>query len=201
MVLQSVAGVRVVGEATNGQEAVEMTVRLSPAVALLDVRMPGVDGVQAAKMIKQRAPRVAILMLTAIIPSVTALTMFHGAADGYILKSATPSELVDAVRCVAAGRPYLQGELIRQITGAIELEDTDPAHFASARPLTAREIDVVRMMASHRTNREIAESLLVGEETVRTHVRHVLQKLAQPDRSAAVLAAIRSGLLDTEGWR
>jgi DNA-binding NarL/FixJ family response regulator len=145
MVLQTDADFSVVGEAGDGQEAVEMALRIRPDLVLLDVRMPCLDGVRAAQIIKQQAPAVRILMLTGITPSPATLTMFHGAADGYILKDASPVELLEAM--------------------------------------------------SH-TNREIASSLSVNEETVRTHVKHILQKLAQPDRTNAVVAAVRAGLLD-----
>jgi DNA-binding NarL/FixJ family response regulator len=197
MVLQSEPDIAIVGEAVDGRQAVEMAVRIRPDLVLLDVRMPGLDGVQAAQMIKQKAPLVRILMLTGIPPSPATLTMFHGAADGYILKDASPTELLEATRCVAAGRPYLQASLIRQLLGAVVLgaEAEEPPVTS---PLTAREIDVLRLMARSHTNREIASSLYVSEETVRTHVKHVLQKLAQPDRTKAVLAAIRAGLLDCD---
>ena len=197
MLLQAEPDVLVVGEAVNGQQAVEMAVRIRPNLVLLDVRMPGLDGVQAAQIIKQNAPAVRILMLTGITPSSATLTMFHGAADGYILKDASPEELLEAMRCVAAGRPYLQGSLIRRLFGAVEVgaEREEPPITS---PLTAREVDVLRLMATSHTNREIAGSLHVSEETVRTHVKHILQKLAQPDRSNAVIAALRAGLLDPE---
>jgi DNA-binding NarL/FixJ family response regulator len=197
MLLQAEPDVCIVGEAVNGQQAVEMAVRIRPNLVLLDVRMPGLDGVQAAQIIKQHAPAVRILMLTGITPSSTTLTMFHGAADGYILKDASPVELLEAMRCVAAGRPYLQGSLIRQLFGAVVLgaEHEEPPITS---PLTAREIDVLRLMATSHTNREIAGSLHVSEETVRTHVKHILQKLAQPDRTNAVIAALRAGLLELD---
>lgn len=195
MLLQAEPDVCIVGEAVNGQQAVEMAVRIRPNLVLLDVRMPGLDGVQAAQIIKQHAPAVRILMLTGATPSSSTLTMLHGAADGYVLKDASPVELIEAMRCVAAGRPYLQGSLIRQLFGAVVLgaEREDPPITS---PLTAREIDVLRLMATSRTNREIAAGLHISEETVRTHVKHILHKLAQTDRNNAVIAALRAGLLN-----
>jgi DNA-binding NarL/FixJ family response regulator len=198
MVLQTEPDVTVVGEAVNGQQAVEMAVRIRPDLVLLDVRMPGLDGVQAAQIIKQHAPDVRILMLTGITPSPATLTMFHGAADGYILKDASPVELLEAMRCVGAGRPYLHGSIIRHLFGTVELEAGDDEDALVIPPLTTREIDVMRLMAMSHTNREIAGSLSVSEETVRTHVKHILQKLAKPDRTNAVIAAIRAGLLDLD---
>lgn len=195
MVLQAEPDVTVVGEASNGQEAVEMALRLLPDVVLLDVRMPGRDGVQAAQIIKQQAPSVRILMLTGIIPSQATMTIFQGAADGYILKDASPPELLDALRCVAAGTPYLQPSIIRQFFGGVTPE-VEQAETLLGPPLTAREIDILRLMAAGHTNREIASRLSVGEETVRTHVKHILHKLDASSRTHAVNTAIRAGLLD-----
>ena len=182
MLLDAEPDVAVVGEAVNGRQAVKMALRIRPHLVLLDVRMPGLDGIQAAQIIKQQAPAVRILMLTGITPSQGTLTMFHGAADGYILKDASPIELLEAMRCVGAGKPYLHVSIIRSLFGAVELQ-TDLEDGHALPPLTAREI---------------AGSLWVSEETVRSHVKHILQKLAQPDRTNAVIAAIRAGLLDLE---
>jgi DNA-binding NarL/FixJ family response regulator len=197
MMLQVEPGFLVVGEASNGHEVIEMAVRLRPDLVLLDLRMPGPDGVQAARIIKQQAPEVRILILTGTIATPAALTMFHGAADGYILKEASPEELLDAIRSVGAGKPHLQGSIIRQLFGAVPLK-AEPEEALILSPLTPREIDVLRLMATSHTNSEIATSLSVSEETVRTHVKHILQKLAQPDRTNAVIAAHRAGLLDLD---
>jgi len=196
MVLEAEAEFQVIGEARNGQEAIEAAVRLRPDLILLDLKMPVLDGVQAARLIKQEAPAVRILMLTGITASPATLAMFQGAADGYILKDATPAELLDAVRTVAAGKPYLQGSIIRRLFGAVPLEAEHSDETIIATPLTPREVDILRLMATSHTNREIATQLFVSEETVRTHVKHILRKLAQPDRTQAVIAAVRAGLLD-----
>jgi DNA-binding NarL/FixJ family response regulator len=196
MVLESEPDFQVVGEVRNGQEAIDAAVRLRPDLVLLDVKMPVLDGVQAAKLIKHEAPEVRILMLTGITASPATLAMFQGAADGYILKDASPAELLDAVRTVAAGKPYLQGSIIRRLFGAVPLETEQSDEPIIATPLTPREIDILRLMATSHTNREIATQLFVSEETVRTHVKHILRKLAQPDRTQAVIAAVRAGLLD-----
>lgn len=196
MVLEAEGEFKVIAEVRNGQEAIEAAVRLRPDLVLLDVKMPVLDGVQAARLIKQEAPAVRILMLTGITASPATLAMFQGAADGYILKDATPAELLDAVRTVAAGKPYLQGSIIRRLFGAVPLEAEQSEETIIATPLTPREVDILRLMATSHTNREIATQLFVSEETVRTHVKHILRKLAQPDRTQAVIAAVRAGLLD-----
>ncbi len=195
MVLRTEADISVVGEAGNGHEAVEMAVRLRPDLALLDVRMPGIDGVRAAQIIKQQAPSVRILMLTGIAPSQATMTAFQGAADGYILKDANPAELLEAMRCVAAGRPYLQPTVIRLLFDGGKPEG-DQGEALIVTPLTAREIGILRLMAAGHTNREIAIRISIGEETVRTHVKHILRKLDASSRTHAVNTAIRAGLLD-----
>lgn len=196
MVLEAEGEFSVVGEARNGQEAIDVAVRLRPDLVLLDVKMPGVDGIQAARCIKQEVPGVRVLMLTGITASPATLSMFQGAADGYILKDATPEELLDAARTTAAGKPYLQGSIIRRLLGAAPVEPAEDEEATITSPLTPREIEILRLMATSHTNREIAAQLFVGEETVRTHVKHILRKLSQPDRTQAVIAAVRAGLLD-----
>jgi DNA-binding NarL/FixJ family response regulator len=196
MVLEASGKFTVVGEARTGYEAVECAGRLRPDLLLLDVRMPGIDGIQAARLVKQEAPDVRILILTGITASPMMLTLFKGAADGYVLKDATPNELLDAAERVARGVPYLQASLIRRLLGVLPVETVSQQAAALTSPLTPRELDVLRLMATSHTNREIASQLHVGEETVRSHVKHILGKLCQPDRTQAVIAAVRAGLLD-----
>lgn len=196
MVLEADGEFVVIAEARNGQEAIDRAIHLRPDLVLLDIKMPIVDGVQAAQCIKQEAPEVRILMLTGITAAPATLSAFRGAADGYILKDATPAELVDAARRVAEGKPYLQGSIIRRLLGAHFVEPSPDDEPIITTPLTPREIDILRLMATSHTNREIAGQLTVSEETVRTHVKHILRKLSQPDRTQAVIAAIRAGLLE-----
>lgn len=196
MVLEASGDFTVVGEARNGHEAVDRAARIRPDLVLLDVRMPGIDGVQAAQLIKQETPAVRILMLTGITASPASLALFRGAADGYILKDCTPGELLEAARQVASGHPFLHASIIRRLLGAVPVAPEDEQDAVITSPLTRRELDILRLMATSHTNREIASQLNIGEETVRTHVKHILGKLAQPDRTQAVIAAVRAGLLD-----
>ena len=196
MVFEADGGFSVVGEARNGREAIEAVVRLRPDLVLLDIKMPDIDGVEAAKTIKQEVPGTHILMLTGINPSPATLLMFQGAADGYILKDATPEELLAAARTVGCGDPYLNATILRQLLGGAASEPEEEEDRNLVGTLTPREIDILRLMATSRTNKEIARQLLVSEETVRTHVKHILRKVAQPDRTRAVLTALRAGLLD-----
>lgn len=198
MVLDADGGFRVVGEACTGREAIDAAVRLTPDLVLLDIKMPGIDGVQAAKTIKQEVPATRILMLTGISASPATLSMFQGAADGYILKDATPEELLEAARTVGLGKPYLNATIIRRLFGAAANAPDDDDEINVAGTLTPREIDILRLLATSRTNNEIARQLMVSEETVRTHVKHILRKMSQPDRTRAVLAALCAGILDTD---
>lgn len=196
MVLEADGGFHVVGEARNGREAIDVAVRLMPDLVLLDIKMPGVDGVQAAKVIKEQVPATHILMLTGINPSPSTLLMFQGAADGCILKDATPEELIEAARTVGSGGTYVNAAILRRLLGGAASEPEEDDDRAITGTLTPREIDILRLMATSRTNKEIARQLVVSEETVRTHVKHILRKVAQPDRTRAVLTALRAGLLD-----
>lgn len=196
MVLEADGGFHVVGEARNGREAIEAAVRLRPDLILLDIKMPGIDGVEAAKTIKEEVPGAHILMLTGINPSPSTLLMFQGAADGCVLKDATPEELIEAARTVGAGGTYLNAAILRRLLGGVSTEPEDDDDRIAAGTLTPREIEILRLMATSRTNKEIARQLMVSEETVRTHVKHILRKVAQPDRTRAVLTALRAGLLD-----
>src|SRR5487761_1876551 len=117
MVFEADGGFEGVGEARNGREAIDATGRLTPDRVLLDSKMPGVDGVEAARAIKQRVPGTHILMLTGINPSPATLLMFQGAADGYMLKDASPEELLEAARTVGSGAPYLNAAILRRLLG------------------------------------------------------------------------------------
>lgn len=196
MVLEASGEFTIVGEACDGREAVDKAVRHHPDLVLMDLRMPGIDGIQAAQTIKQQAPAIRILMLTGISASPASLSLFRGAADGYILKEASPDELLEASRQVARGAPFLQASIIRRLLGAMPVATGDSGDAEPVSPLTRRELDILRLMATSHTNREIAHRLDISEETVRSHVKHILSKLSQPDRTQAVLAAVRAGLLD-----
>lgn len=192
-VLGGEPGLEVAGEAGDGAEAVAQARALHPDVVLMDVRMPGVDGIRATELIVRSLPEVRVLVVTTFENDGYVYDALRAGASGFLLKRARPAELIRAVRTVADGEMLLFPASVRDLA----------AHWGGrARPdertarLTAREADVLRQMAAGRSNAEIAESLVVGVQTVKTHVGSVLAKLGARDRTQAVIIAFESGFVD-----
>jgi DNA-binding NarL/FixJ family response regulator len=184
--------VKVVGEAANGDEAIRVTKKTKPDVVLLDVRMPGKDGLTALAKIRSDMPNVRCVMYSAYDnPTYVARAVAAGAHD-YILKSSSRSELLSAITGAAAGQaPVRAGELHRVATTmANRLSTPDPDI-----PLTQRETQVLRHMALGLSNKEIAASLTISVETVKEHVQNILRKIAVGDRTQAAVWAVRRGLV------
>ena len=190
--LAGASGIEVVGEAGGGAEAVEQAESLAPDVVLMDLRMPGVDGVAAIREIVGRGSRSRVLVLTTYDTDREVLSAIEAGATGYLLKDAPRDELVRAVEATARGQAFLSASV-----GALLME-----RVRSPEPeaLTERELEVLRLVASGATNRDIAERMFVSEATVKTHLLHVYAKLGVNDRAAAVAAAYDRGLL-TPGER
>ncbi|HVB14777.1 MAG TPA: response regulator transcription factor [Candidatus Dormibacteraeota bacterium] len=172
----------VVGDVGDGGEAVARTLATRPDVVLMDVQMPVLDGIEALKEIMRLSPATKVVMLTTFGHENYVVPSFKAGAAGYLLKDVDRSELTDAIRRVAEGESLL------------ELPD-DEATAAAA--ISRRELEVLACMAGEMTNREIAASLFLSEQTVKTHVSHILAKLGASDRSGAVLRAWKRGLLPT----
>ena len=174
--------IEVVGRASDGAEAVAQAHEQHPDVILMDVQMPNLDGIEALRQIRQSEPDAHVIVLTTYRNEDYVFPSLQAGASGYLLKDTTREELAGAIRTVAAGESLLDPEWVS--TKASEL----PA-------LTARERDVMRLMADGRNNAEIAQTLFVSENTVKTHVSNILVKLGCRDRAAAVLTAWRRHLL------
>lgn len=182
----------VVGEATTGEQAVAMAVELNPDVVLLDIRMPGNDGLNALGRIKLDRPQMPIVVLSTYDnPTYVARAVALG-ANGYLMKTATQTEVVDAVKRVSSGENIWTREELRRVTGALatpRLSDDIEV------PLTKRESDVLRQLAHGLTNKEIAQALGISYETVKEHVQHILRKVGVADRTQAAVWAVRKGLV------
>ena len=191
--LLEAADLTVVGEAANGQEAVAAARALAPDVVLMDIRMPGMDGVEATGLIAAapRAPRV--LVLTTFDLDEYVYRALAAGASGFLLKDAPPERLVDAVRQVASGEALLAPELTRRL---IERYLQAPPLVAETHPeLTPREREIWTLIARGRSNLEIAQELYLSEATVKAHVTRLLAKLGLRDRVQAVVAAYETGLV------
>ena len=177
----------VVGEAGNGDEAVATVARLEPDVVLMDLRMPGSDGVDATKRITTAHPGVRVLVLTTYDSEADVLRAVEAGASGYLLKDAPAPELRRAVRSTAAGEtvlaPAVAAHLVRQ------------SRAPTVEALTARELEVLQLVARGATNRDVGRALHVSEATVKSHLLHAFTKLGVNDRTAAVTTALERGLI------
>ncbi len=197
MILDAESDIEVVGEAADGEEAIAVVRRLRPDVVLMDVRMPLLDGIQATRLLCERlAQPPRVLVLTTFENDDFVYEALRAGASGFVLKRARPAEITDAVRLVAHGESLLFPAAIRRLAAG---RGGDPVRRLPGVPLTARELEVLRLVAAGRTNAEIAAELTVGLETVKTHVGNVLTKLGCRDRTQAVIAAYESGFVTPTG--
>jgi DNA-binding NarL/FixJ family response regulator len=189
-------GIEVVGVAADGEQAVAAVLAHAPDVALLDLRMPRVDGVEATRRITEQAPDVQIVVLTTYADDSSVMSALRAGARGYLTKDASSEEIQGTIRDAACGRtrldPAVQQRLVELVTGGSATQ-TGPAAPVGA-PLTERETEVLRLMADSLPNRAIARRLFVTEATVKTHVNNIFGKLGVGDRAAAVAWAFRSGI-------
>ncbi|MFE4255858.1 response regulator [Streptomyces sp. NPDC056910] len=181
---ESAGDFTVLGEASNGVEAVELTARLDPDVVLMDLRMPGGNGVDAIKELTRRGARSRVLVLTTYDTDSDTLPAIEAGATGYLLKDAPREELFTAVRAAADGRTVLSPAVASRLVTAVRT----PA-VPAGEPLSAREREVLALVAKGTSNKEIARVLFISEATVKTHLTHVYGKLGVKDRAAAVAVA------------
>lgn len=189
--------VAVVGHATDGDEALAVVARERPDVLLLDLRMPGRDGIATLEALRSTRSAVPVLVLTTFDDDELVLRALRAGAKGYLLKDVTLAELVDAIRVLAGGgtlvRPALTERLLRTI--GTRPEPDEFVHLPTPPPLTPRETEILRLLASGFTNRQIADALFLAEGTVKNHISTVLAKLGVRDRTRAVLRALHLGML------
>jgi DNA-binding NarL/FixJ family response regulator len=194
--------IEVVGEATNGREALLLCSRLRPDLVFMDVRMPEMDGLAATREIKHRYPGISVLIMTMHENPDYLLEALKAGAAGYVLKDALPEEIVEAVRQVRDGdsplAPTLAARLLRRL--ATEGEGWRGARTSRRDPyvesLTPRELEVLGLMKLGRTNRQISEDLVISLGTAKNHVEHIIGKLGVSDRTQAVVRALELGLLE-----
>ncbi|GEL47639.1 DNA-binding response regulator [Cellulomonas hominis] len=205
LMVESAGDLEVVGEAGDGRTAVQQTAALRPQVVLMDVRMPGTDGIEATREIVTADPHVRVLVLTTFDLDEYAFAALRAGASGFLVKDAAPTELVAAVRTVAAGdavvSPRITRRMLEMFARALPAHDdrSDDGTDPRLAVLTPRELEVLRCVGEGRSNREIAEQLYVSEATVKTHLARILPKLGARDRVQAVVLAYETGLVRVGG--
>lgn len=199
VVLQA-AGIDVVGEASDGIQAVGLSSALTPDVVLMDVRMPGIDGIEATRRVVAAGLVTKVLVLTTFRHDEYVWGALRAGASGFLLKRASPERLVDAVHTVAAGDTLLDPAVTRDLVehfvlraGAADTVAAEDERRVAA--LTQREVQVLRLIAQGLSNEEIAGLLFIAESTAKTHVKRILAKIGARDRAQAVVLAYRSGLM------
>jgi DNA-binding NarL/FixJ family response regulator len=192
--LEGDRGLTLVGEASNGREAVALCRDLQPDLALLDVRMPEMDGLAAARAIRQACPQTRVLIVTTHENSDYLLAALKAGAVGYVLKDVTRQDLLSTIRRVLRGESVLSGEIASRALRRMADKPERPA-IAPPERLTPRERDVLEQVVEGHTNREIAQKLTLSVGTVKIHVEHIIAKLGVADRTQAAVRAIESGLL------
>lgn len=192
--LNAQTDIDVVGQAADGREAIELATQLLPDVVLMDVRMPRLDGIAATEKILQALPDAKVLVLTTFDLDDYVLAALRAGASGFLLKDATAQELTHAVRVVARGDGLLDPQVTKRIIGQLALRPPTMVDEAALSQLTARERETLQLVAQGKSNAEIAAELFITEQTVKTHVSHMLAKLGLRDRAQAVMVAYETGL-------
>jgi DNA-binding NarL/FixJ family response regulator len=187
--------IEVVGRASTGPEAVDRARRLNPDIVLMDVRMPDMDGIEATRRLMRAAPRTRVVILTTFEQDDYIFGALRAGASGFLLKRTRPEELIDAVHTVAAGDSLLSPSVTRRVVERMAQQPTpDLSNQAKLDELTAREREVLKLVAGGLSNREIGDSLVVEEATVRSHIRRILMKLGLRDRVQIVIFAYETGV-------
>ncbi len=199
LVLECESDVQVVGEAGDGEAAVRLTRELMPDVVLMDVRMPRMDGIEAARLIGQCAPTARVLMLTVSDEEDDLFCAIKAGAHGYLLKEISIGEVGEAVRALMDGQTLITPSMASKLIVEFANLSRDADDLLPDRPrLTERELDVLKLVSRGCTNREIGENLGITQNTAKNHVRNILEKLHLHSRTEAVMFALREKLLDVE---
>lgn len=189
----------VVGEAANGQEAIEAAVRLRPDVVLMDLQMPALDGAAAIRRLKEQGHPARVIVLTTFDDDDRVFDGLRAGAVGYLLKDVSSDKLVEAIRAAAQGQSFLEpsvaAKVLAEFSRLEKLAGGPPPHPDLVEPLSERELEIVRLVAEGESNREIAARLFITEGTVKNHVTNILGKLGARDRTQAAIRARELGLL------
>lgn len=193
LVLRQEPDFEIIGETRTGSETVTKVLDLRPDLVLLDWKLPEMDGVSVARAIRRQAPEVRILVLSGAPVEDSVLDSLDAGVDGFAHKAISPADLTLAIRVVAGGQPYLDQEVTLALLERAHLGDQQRRVS-----LTSREMDVLRLMATPVTYREMGEQLSISEETVRSHAKSIFAKLKQPNRTQAVIAGLKGGMISID---
>lgn len=188
LILNAADGISVAGEAVDGREAVAKALELQPDVVLMDVNMPELNGIEATRQIRAVRPDIQILMLTISKQDEDLIGAIKAGARGYLLKSAESGQVIESIRRVAAGQAILPPSMMARVLDELAHPTPTPGD------LTGREVDILKLVARGLGNKDIAAELHISENTVKTHMRHILEKLNLNNRAEAAAYAVRSGL-------
>ncbi|MEH7159271.1 response regulator transcription factor [Neobacillus drentensis] len=192
--LRTQKDLEIIGEAANGKEAIELANALNPDIILMDLVMPGMDGIQATKIIKEQQPEIKIMMLTSFSDQDHVIPALEAGASGFQLKDIQPDELVTAVKKIMGGENQLHPKATSHLLANLSSKGKKEKKLLEE--LTKRELDVLKEIAKGKSNKEIAASLFITEKTVKTHVSNLLAKLELADRTQAALYAVKNQLVD-----
>jgi len=185
----------VVGQANNGEEAIDLTSQLKPDILVMDIMMPKFDGLEASRQIKKIAPNTAILILTAYDDDNYVLGLLEAGATGYLLKSARGQDLVEAVRAIRAGESVLHPKIIERLLKQAMAKPAEGVDRKIKDILSDRETEMMKLLATGMSNKEIAEKLCLSLRTVKAHMSNIFTKMNVASRSEALVEALRTGLL------
>ena len=205
LALEKIEDVELIGEAEDGEKAVEMAKELTPDVILMDIGLPGIDGIEATQQIRQAKLDANILMFTSRDSESDIFAAFGAGANAYIMKGANPEQLLNASRAVNEGTAWIDPSIAKLVLRSLnqpatpqtsgEERETSPSQAAQAAGLTQREIEVLSLIVEGMSNAKIAETLFITRATAKAHVHSILQKLCVDDRTQAAVTAMREGLV------
>lgn len=193
--LEQEPDLKVVGEASDGKEAVDLVAELRPNVVLMDIAMPKVNGIEATRQIKAHHSSTAVLILTAYDNDQYVLAILQAGAAGYLLKNARGSDLINAIRSVCAGEAVLDHTIAAKVFKRLAVPGQERPGVVLAEDLTEREIEILKLAAKGFTNKEIAAKLFLSRRTVQTHLANIFHKLEVGSRTEAILQALKRGWL------
>ncbi len=190
--------IEVVGEADDGATAVDLARRLKPDIVLMDLVMPGLDGIAATRQIRAQEGGAQVIALTSFAEDDKVFPAIQAGASSYLLKDVSPDELVDAIRAVQRGEARLHPNIARKLMEQVARRDAPSSSDRLVETLTEREREVIRLVAKGQSNQAIAQALVISEKTVKTHISNILDKLDLEDRTQLAIYAIKNGLVDSD---